>query len=148
MASARTRSSKRSATSSSSPPERPALFIDRDAWSRVLGERLTEARVAFVAHRDVFRPDGADVEWIAAVSSNGWLAVTRDQNIRRKPNEIEAIRQSRALVFVFTSGNLSATDTASLLLKALPRMYRASEAERRPALYSIRKDGSIAPLKL
>jgi PIN domain-containing protein len=77
-----------------------------------------------------------------------WIAITRDQHIRRKPNEIAAIRRSHALIFVFNSGNLSAADTASILLKALPRIYRVAAETARPALYSIRKDGSVAALAL
>ena len=81
-------------------------------------------------------------------SREGWIAITRDQNIRRKPNELATIRESRAIIFVFTSGNLSAENTAEVLLKALPRIYVDAKGARRPALFSIRKDGTIGRLKL
>lgn len=146
--SAKRKSSKRSATSRTSPPEDPPLFIDRDAWSSVLGEALDSAGVAYVPHGREFPPDGTDADWIGRVGEKGWIAVTRDRNIRRKPNELAAIRRSQAIVFVFTSGNLSAADTAAILLRALPRIRRLARATRRPALYSIRQDGSIGPLTM
>jgi hypothetical protein len=49
---------------------------------------------------------------------------------------------------VFTSGNLSADDTARILLKALPRIHRVATGAKRPQLFSIRRDGTIGRLKL
>jgi hypothetical protein len=146
--SAKRKSSKRSATSSTSPPDRPALFIDRDAWSRVLGEALRASGVDFVAHHQRFDHNSPDADWITAVSDNRWIGITRDQNIHRKPNELDAIRRSRAVIFVFTSGNLTAAATADLLLRALPRVFRRAHGTRRPALYSIRQDARIGRLSL
>ena len=145
--SAKRTSSKRSGTSKASPPD-PPLFIDRDAWSRKLGQVLEDASVAYVAHHQQFDSESSDVEWIREAGEQGWIAITRDQNIRRKPNELAAIRPSRAIIFVFTSGNLSAEDTARILLTALPRIYRSAAGARRPRLFSIRRDGSIGELKL
>ena len=146
--SAKRTSSKRSGTNKASPPDRPALFIDRDAWSRKLGLALEDARIAHVAHQRQFDSGSPDVEWIQKVSQQVWIAITRDQNIRRKPNELAAIRASRAIIFVFTSGNLSAEDTARILLQALPRVYRLAAGAKRPRLFSIRRDGTIGRLKL
>lgn len=140
-------SSKPSASSSESPPDRPLLFIDRDAWSLVLGRALTDANIPHIAHRTRFASDSPDTDWIAAASAEGWIAITRDQAIRRKPNEIAAIRASRAIIFVFTSGNLSAADTADILRKALPAIYRTAERATRPALFSIHRDATIGILK-
>lgn len=141
-------SSKPSASSSAPPPDRPLLFIDRDAWSRNLGRALVDASVAHIAHRTRFAFDSPDTDWIAAASAEGWIAITRDQAIRRKPNEIAAIRASRAVIFVFTSGNLSAADSAEILLRALPAIYRMAARARRPALFSIHRDATIGVLRL
>jgi predicted nuclease of predicted toxin-antitoxin system len=146
--SAKRRSSKRSVTSSTSPPDNPPLFIDRDAWSNALGAALANADVNHVAHNQHFDPESPDTAWIEAASEHRWIAITRDQNIRRKPNELAAIRQSRVIIFVFTSGNLSATQTAAILLKALPQIYRKSRDAKRPALFSIRRDATIGKLSL
>jgi predicted nuclease of predicted toxin-antitoxin system len=146
--SAKRTSSKRSVTSKASPREVPALFIDRDAWSLKLGRALEDAGIGHVAHHQQFDSESPDTAWIEAAGKHGWIAITRDQNIRRKPNELAAIRASRAIIFVFTSGNLSAEDTARILLQALPRVYRLATGAKRPQLFSIRRDGSIGRLKL
>jgi predicted nuclease of predicted toxin-antitoxin system len=96
----------------------PTLFIDRDAWSHVLDAALRAAGIPFVAHRDVFRPDTPDAEWIAEVGLRGWVVVTRDQNIRRRPNELRAVRCAGLHLFALTSGNLSATETPSVIISA------------------------------
>jgi predicted nuclease of predicted toxin-antitoxin system len=96
----------------------PRLFIDRDAWSHVLDAALRAAGIPFVAHREVFRPDTPDAEWIAEVGRQGWVVITRDQNIRRRPNELRAVRAAGLHLFALTSGNLSAAETASVIIKA------------------------------
>jgi len=146
--SAKRTSSRRSVTSKASPRDAPALFIDRDAWSRKLGQALDGAGIVHVAHHQKFDSESPDVEWIEMAGRHGWIAITRDQSIRRKPNELAAIRASRAIIFVFTSGNLSAEDTARILLQALPRVYRLAASGKRPRLFSLRRDGTIARLKL
>ena len=142
------KSSKHSATSKASPPDVPALFIDRDAWSKKVGQALDDAGIKYVAHHQKFDAESPDADWIEMASQHGWIAITRDQRIRRKPSELAAIRRSRAIIFVFTSGNLSADDTARILLRALPQTYRLATGAKRPRLFSIRRDGSIGRLKL
>lgn len=114
----------------------------------LLGRALADANILHIAHRERFACDSPDTDWIASAGAEGWIAITRDQAIRRKSNEIAAIRASRAVIFVFTSGNLSAADTAEILLRALPAIYRAASRARRPALFSIRRDASIGVPKL
>lgn len=94
----------------------PTLFIDRDTWSHLLDAELRAAGIPFVAHREVFRPDTPDVEWIAEVGRCGWVVVTRDQNIRRRPNELRAVRAAGLRLFALTSGNLSAAETVSAII--------------------------------
>jgi len=104
--------------------------------------------VRYIAHRQRFDNESPDAEWIAAAGREGWIAISRDQRIHRKPNELAAIRSSRAIIFVFTSGNLSAEGTATVLLKALPKILTKAKGAKRPALFSIHKDGSVAQLRL
>ncbi|NDP42192.1 MAG: hypothetical protein GZ089_05645 [Aromatoleum sp.] len=139
-------SSKRSVTSVS-PPDAPPLFIDRDVWSRRLGAALDAAHVRYIAHHQRFDNESPDIGWIAAASREGWIAVNRDQRIHRNPNELAAIRNSRAIIFVFTSGNLSAETTATGLLKELPKIFSNAKGAKRPALFSIYKDGTVARLR-
>ena len=131
-----------------SPPDPARLFIDRDAWSNALGDALRKNDIDFVAHKELFAQDSPDGEWIQRVSDEGWIGITRDQNIRRKPNEMSLIRGSKAMICVFTSGNLSAAMTAEILLKALPKIRQLWNNPERPALYSVHRDGKVTQLAL
>lgn len=121
----------------------PTLFIDRDTWSHLLDGKLREAGIPFVAHRDVFKPDAPDPEWIAEVGRHGWLVVTRDKNIRRRPNELRAVRDAKLHMFALSSGNLSAADTAVIVIKAWPAMQREALQTPAPALYVVSQSGAV-----
>jgi hypothetical protein len=66
-----------------------------------LGARVERAGEAF--------PFGAsDTVWLAGCGQRGWVALTRDRNIRRRALERRAIRESGAAVFVFIGGEATA----------------------------------------
>lgn len=143
MASAKLKSKKRSA-SNSAPPERPTLFIDRCAWTRVLGERLTQADIPFVKHDSLFAQDCPDEEWLRKVDGKGWLVITRDQNIRRKANEIAAFRGTRLCVFALASGNASGTDQAALIVELYPKFVKHAASAKLPAMFSVSRGRTIS----
>lgn len=80
----------------------PTLFIDRDTWSHLLDSALRAAAIPFVAHREVFEPDTPDPEWIGEAGRRGWTVVTCDKNIRRRPNELRAVRAAKVRLFALT----------------------------------------------
>lgn len=123
------------------------LFVDRDTWSRALDGALREAGIPFVAYRDHFAPNAPDVEWVAEVGRRRWIVVTRDQAIRRRPNELAAVRVAGLHLFALTSGNLSAGETAALVVKAWPRMKDAAAATPPPALWSVTRAGDVRLIK-
>ena len=148
MVSAKKKSKKPSASSSDALPENTPLFIDRCAWSRKLGDALTAAGIHFIAHHDRFEPACPDEEWLAVAGREGWIVVTRDNRIRRKPNEIAAFRSAKAIAFVLASGNASAEDTARLLALLYPKMMRKARACRPPAMFSITLSGNITDVRV
>ena len=114
--------------STAAPPDAATaltLFVDRDLWSRRLDAALREARIPFVAHRDLFAGNTPDVKWIAEVGRRGWVVLTRDQEIRRRPNELAAVCAARIHLFALTSGNPSADETAARSIAAWPAVQRA-----------------------
>lgn len=143
MASAKRKSKKRSASNSAPPPERTALFIDRSAWSRVLGDALETADIPHVAHHQHFKHDCPDEEWLRGVSGRGWIVLTRDQNIRRKVNELRAFREAGLHVFVLASGNASAADHAALVVKLYPKFLTLVQKIPPPAMFSVSLKESI-----
>ena len=125
----------------------PTLFIDRDIWSHRLDEALRQAAIPFVAHRDHFQDDTPDPEWIATVGDRGWVIVTRDRRIRYRANEVAAVRRGRLHMFALTSGNVSAAETATIVVKAWPAIQRAVALTAPPMMWSITRGGEVSPIK-
>jgi hypothetical protein len=123
------------------------LFIDRDTWSHLLDAELRTAAIPFVAHRELFEPATPDVEWIAAVGRRRLIIVTCDKNIRRRPNELRAVRAAGVYLFALTSGNLSAADTAKAIIRAWPAIQREVAQTPAPALFSVSRAGGVRLLK-
>jgi hypothetical protein len=147
MASAKTKSKKPSASSSAAPPDAPLLFIDRCAWSRRLGDALRNAGIHFIAHHDRFAPACPDEDWLEVAGREGWIVLTRDKMIRRKPNELAAFREHRVLAFALASGNASAEDTARLVVELYPRILRKARGAKPPAMFSVTLAGGINPVR-
>lgn len=129
--------------SNASPPEPFILFIDRDAWSGKLDAALRDANIPFEAHRDHFAHDTPDSDWLREVGRRGWLVLTRDQNIRRKPDELAALRVAGVILFALTSGNLSAQETAEIVVAAWPKMKRLAAATTPPAIFSLTRASEV-----
>jgi hypothetical protein len=123
------------------------LFIDRDAGSHVLHATLAAAQMPFQVFRDHFAPDTPDTTWLPAVGAKGWVVITRDQAIRRRPNELAAAQAAGLHLFALTSGNLSAADTAALVVAAWPRICKAVRSGPGPAFWSITRGGEVKRLK-
>lgn len=142
------KSKKRSASNNAAPPDSPTLFIDRCAWSHRLGEALTQLGAPFIPHHEQFAPDCPDEEWLETAGKQGWIVLTRDKNIRRKPNELRAFRDHKVLGFVLTSGDASAADTAALVTVVYPKLIRKAKGTKPPAMFSVTLAGAINPIKL
>ena len=148
MASRKQKSKKRSGSSSGLPPEAAAiLFIDRCAWSRRLDEALRQAGIPFVAHHEKFAPACPDEEWMKVAGREGWIVITRDQAIRRKPNELKAFCEAKLIMFALASGNASADDTARLVVELYPRILRKAHAVKPPTMFSVTLAGGINPVR-
>ena len=124
------------------------LFIDRCAWSHKLGDALTNIGAHFIPHHEKFEPACPDETWLEVAGKQGWVVLTRDKNIRRKPNELRAFREHGVIGFVLTSGDASAADTAALVTAVYPKLIRKAKGTKPPAMFSITPAGAITLVKL
>jgi len=74
--------------------------------------------------------------------------LTRDKNIRRKPNELLALKKYKVKVIVLASGHASAADTADLVVRLCPKLMRKLQNTKPPALFSVTLMGTISGVKL
>jgi len=77
------------------PPELPTLFLDRNLGKHIVSARLRVEGVYVEVRDDHFAIDAPDEEWIRSVARRGWVAVTRNRNLRYRAHEMNSIRSMR-----------------------------------------------------
>lgn len=83
-------------------------YLDANLDGPELVRRLRDAGMPCEPHRDHFAPDAEDADWIPTIASRGWVIVTRDFAIQRRPNEREAWTVANATVVMVRGERLSA----------------------------------------
>ncbi len=76
-----------------------AYFTDRDLGLE-FPKILSEAGLMVHRHADHFAHDCPDEEWLSAIGSRGWVALTHDGRIRYKPNQLRALTDHRVALLV------------------------------------------------
>lgn len=77
-----------------------------------------------------------DVTWLAETARRGWVALGKDERIRRRPAEKAAVRRNRARCFYFTRGDLRAEDYVERVQANAENITRAC-VEPGPFIYVI-----------
>jgi predicted nuclease of predicted toxin-antitoxin system len=118
------KSKKRSDVSSSWQREEPILFLDRNLGKHIIADRLRSAGMKVEVHDNHLPPDAPDEDWLALVGRMGWVALTKDKNIRYRTAELESIRRNAARIIVIRAKNATGSDIAELLVKGRRRIAR------------------------
>jgi hypothetical protein len=80
------------------PPEAFVYYLDANLDGPELVSRLRGGGMPCEPHRDHFASDARDEAWIPAIASRGWVIITRDFAIQRRPNERTAWLMAKATV--------------------------------------------------
>jgi hypothetical protein len=80
---------------------------------------LREAGAKVEVHDDHFTAECEDEEWLEAVGAHGWLVLTKDKYIRRRPSERRALEDAKVAAFVLTAGRVSGTEMAGAFFGSL-----------------------------
>jgi hypothetical protein len=91
---------------------------------RGLVRRLKEEGVGVIHHDEKFAQGTPDSDWLPVVGAERWILLTKDDRIRYRPNEREALLNSGVRAFVFTGGNMSGVEMADTIIAALPKIRR------------------------
>ncbi len=96
-------------------------------------------------HDDHFVQNASDTEWLTAVGRKRWIVITRDERIRYRAGEKQALRRAKVRAFVLTAqGNLRAETLAEIFLRALPKVCEVVAKNRPPFIAKIWRDGKTA----
>ena len=115
------------------PPEPRRYYLDANLDGPDLVERLRAGGLPCEPHRDHFPADAEDEAWIPAIAARGWVIVTRDFAIQRRPAERHAWTAAQATVVMLRGDRLSAEKMCHpLQARRRAEFSRASVPEAQP----------------
>ena len=95
-------------------------FTDRNLGKR-FPEILISAGLQVERHHDLFPQNGSDEQWLKYCGRKGRVAITQDERIRYRPNEIAAIKQYCAAVLIVV-GKAKFSELAENFVVTLPKI--------------------------
>ena len=113
------------------------FFVDRDLGRHTLPDALERAGLSVERHIDHFEQDALDEEWLPEVAARGWVIVTGDKRLLRRPLEVAAIRASKARVLVLVGNDARAIELATNFVNTLDRIREVLEEMDPPAVAKV-----------
>ena len=116
--------------------EQPAeFFVDRSLGKSIVeGLRVVELTVHSIA--DIYGEKRAqrldDEIWLRDAGKNGWIVLTKDDAIRRRPAERDALTEAAVRVFCLTNRNLRGAEQTERFVSNQHRILRQA---RKPGPY-------------
>jgi hypothetical protein len=135
MAAKKKKSTTRSGTSLESL-DLYTFFLDRASESSSLREALQAIGARVELHRDHYKDDEDDSDWLPEVCEREWVIISQDQF-----NELErqAIRNAGGRAFLIVEGSRTGEEQAALVVAAMRRMLRILKATPAPFIARIYK---------
>jgi hypothetical protein len=100
-------------------------------------------KVDVVLHHERFTASEKDTAWIAAVSTEGLIIMTRDRRIRSRPAERAVFEAAKARCFVVATGASTPLEDLRVLLGAWPRMEAIIATTAAPFMYALSRDSRL-----
>jgi uncharacterized protein with PIN domain len=125
-----------------SSAERPEFFLDR-SLGKTTASRLREAGnvVHLIAeHYPNDASDTPDEDWVAEGCSHGWVLLTKDERIRYRAAELEALQEGH--LFCLITRNMNIEEMTQAFLDSLPKIERAA-TEEPVGFWHVYRDGKI-----
>ncbi len=119
------------------------LYLDRALGRHTVAVALRTAGLTVEIHDDHFDQDARDVDWLPAVAAKGWVILTKDAAVARRPLERDAIDIAGARVFAFSNANVPGSAVASGFLIAWPKMLALIKSRAGPFIAVVHKDGRV-----
>lgn len=123
----------------------PEFFIDRSLGRHVVPDALRTAGVTVHVMADVYGErigQGlADVEWLRDAGAQGWVVLIKDDRIRYRPAELDALTTAGVRAFCLTNANLRGLEMAQRFVDQLPKITRIATEQPGPYIYGVYADG-------
>jgi hypothetical protein len=129
--------------SAAKPPEEIVFFVDRSLGKIDVPDALRVAGYRCECHDDYWDQTTEDSVWLAGVAARNWVVLTKDERIRYRPLELQALESARLRTFILICGNVRGVDAARILLAAMPRMLAEVAVRKGPFIYYVYKDSTL-----
>ena len=143
MSAKKRRSKRLSVANSDQSPEIRTLYLDRNFGKHLIADALRAASCAVEVHDDHLSIDAPDEHWIELVTKNGWIAITKDKNIRYRHAEIESVKASGARVVV-RAKNVTGSGLAILLIKHYQRIQDFACKNKTTFVVGLDRNGKLS----
>jgi len=126
------------------------LFVDRSLGRRQVPDLLRSAGLRLRTLAEVYGipadQDVDDITWLTYAGEQGWPVLMKDERIRYRPAETQAVLAHHVQAFCLTSGNLRAPEMATQILSAIDHIAAACQPPG-PFLYTLSRAG-LRPIML
>jgi PIN like domain len=120
------------------PEDEHEFFLDRSLGRHEVADALRAVDLTVRTMAEVYGERMGqgldDEEWLPEVVERGWVVLLKDDRIRRRPNEREALMRSRARVFVVTNAQITGADLA---VRFVGNRYRIIQYARKNGPYVV-----------
>jgi len=108
----------------------PEFLIDRSLSQVSLPAALIGAGLIVRTLADVYGEQTAqetdDATWLALAGERGWVVLCKDDRIRRRPAELQALTDGKVRLFCLTNAQLTFAEQAAWFLANRHRIIQAS----------------------
>ena len=127
---------------------RPEFFIDRSLGRKHLATALREIGLTVHTVASAYGEDTAqtlaDENWLTDAGKRGWIVLMKDDAIRRRPAERDALADALVRAFCLTNANLRAAEQSARYVQNADRILRQARNPG-PYIYGV-YDGYIKRL--
>lgn len=104
---------------------------------------------ANVEHARGAIPAGAeDRLWLSECGMKGWIILMRDQRIRYRRLELNAVQAHGVAAFCLTLGQGTADEVAEIIEPMIQKLVNISVSESRPCLYTFGRSRRLSKVRL
>ena len=101
-----------------------------------------------ICHDEIFDNFTKDPVWLEEAGKKGWLVFTKDKRIRHRTAEFNMVIKYNVRMFTLTSGNLTGTEMAKIILKVIPKIPNFIKKNSAPFIVSLTKSGNLKILDI
>ena len=130
------------------PPKPPEFFIDRSLGKKHLAEALRARGFTVHTMASVYGEKRAqempDEEWLRDAGTNGWVVLMKDDRIRTRPAERDALARAGVRAFCLTNAQLRAHEQTTRFVRNIGRIEQRCRKSG-PFIYGV-YDGGVRRL--